>query len=116
MLPWIHTKYNHKSNKSIPNVKRSSTLYTQANILNSAPALFTARIALTSDIKLFFTNEMAVLFVLLAGDHHLVVVGVVSEQLPPLPGVAHRTETQDAVFRGTLKPSGNTAQCGTTTS
>ena len=54
----------------------------------------TACLAVASNIKLFFTDEMAVLFVLLTGDHHLVVVGVVSEQLPALPGVAHRTETQ----------------------
>jgi len=38
---------------------------------------------------------MSVLFVVLAGDHHLVVVGVVSEQLASFPGVAHRTETHE---------------------
>lgn len=43
------------------------------------------------NIKLFFTDKMSVLLIVLTSHHHLIKVWVLCQELPPLPGVTDGT-------------------------
>lgn len=48
-----------------------------------------------SNIKLFFTDTMSILFIFLSCHNHLIIVRVVGEQFPSFPRITDRTVKQD---------------------